>query len=233
MKYGYKIIATLLAFGVIAVAIFTPLVAVSIDSLVPGVLVLLGSYLLKSDTAADLLEEYEGAVPSAIGEKISIYNFINPSDNSIASLIKNLSGQEVSETATEVLQPIIPDAIVFAVVFCLIIVCALAVAITACVCENNRIVMYLSIVGCGLNFMLFKTFGDVAGPFLSGEITLSDIAGSDWIGLLGNITGLEVPSTMWFIAVLFVCIIIWTVLYNLTLPENEKIERKRMLGELD
>ena len=81
--------------------------------------------------------------------------------------------------------------------------------------------------------MLFKTFGDVAGPFLNGEITLSSLVGSDWMMLLGEITGLEVPSTMWFITVLFVCVIVWTILYNATLPAEEKIKRKRMLGEVD
>ncbi len=232
MKYVYKSVAAILALAVIAVAICTPIIAVSLESIVPAALVLIGSWM-KNDQAAELLEKYEGNVPSTIGEKISVLDLFAPTDNSIASVIRNFGASGESSDTLEVLEPVIPAAIVFIVVFALIIICAIAVAVTAFACKNNRVPIYLSIIGCGLNVMLFKTFGDLARPFIDGEITLSNLAGSDWMMLLGEITGLEVPSTMWFIAVLFVCVIIWTVLYNFTLPKEEKIERKRMLGELD
>lgn len=232
MKYVYKSVAAILALAVIAVAICTPLLAISLESLIPTALVLIGS-LTKNDEAAELMEKYEGNIPSTIGEKISILDLIAPTDNSIASLIKNFGSEEASSTVVEALEPVMPAIICFIVVFALIIICALATAVTAFACKNNRVPIYLSVIGCGLNVMLFKTFGDVARPFVDGEITLSNLAGSDWMFLLGEITGLEIPSTMWFIAVLFVCVIIWTVLYNFTLSKEEKIERKRMLGELD
>lgn len=232
MKYVYKSVAAILALAVIAVAICTPIIAISMESLVPAALVLIGSYL-KNDTATEILNEYEGAVPSSIGEKISVLDLIAPTENSIASVLKSFSSDEASDTALEALQPVIPSAICFAVVFVLIILIALATAVTAFACKNNRIPIYLSIIGCGLNVMLFKTFDDVARPFLDGSITLSNIVGSDWMMLLGEIKGLGVPSTMWFIAVLFVCVIVWTILYNATLPTEEKIKRKRILGEID
>ena len=232
MKYVYKTVAAILALAVIAVAICTPIIAVSMESLVPAALVLIGSYL-KNDKATELLEEYEGSIPSAIGERISVLDLIAPTENSIASIIKNFGSEEATTTVIDALEPVIPSIICFIVTFALIIICALVTAITAFACKNNRIPIYFSIIGCGLNVMLFKTFGDVAGPFLNGEITLSSLVGSDWMMLLGEITGLEVPSTMWFITVLFVCVIVWTILYNATLPAEEKIKRKRMLGEVD
>ncbi len=232
MKYVYKTVAALLAIGVIAVMIFTPIIAVSLESLIPSVLALVGAWL-KNDSAMELLEQYDGAIPSTIGEKIAVFDLISPGENTIASIIRNFGSEEASSTALEAIEPAVPSIIAFIVVFVLIILCAIAVAITAFACKNNRVPLYLSIIGCGLNVMLFKTFGDVAQPFVDGEITLSQLAGSDWAMLLGNITGLEVPSTMWAITALFVCVIVWTILYNMTLPENEKIERKRMLGELD
>ncbi len=232
MKYVYKTVAALLALAVIAVIICTPIVSITIESLIPGAVVTIGAYL-KSDKATEILEQTGGELPSAIGEDISILNIISPTDNSIASVIRNFSSEEASSTAMEALQPVIPAAIDFAVVLVLIIICAVAAAITAFACKNNRIPIYLSIAGCGLNFMLFKTFSDVGRPFSEGEITLSQLAGSEWMILVGDITDVSMPSTMWAIAALFVCVIVWTVLYNATLPSEEKIKRKHMLGELD
>ncbi len=232
MKYVYKSVAAILALAVIAVVICTPIIAVSLESLVPAALVLIGSYL-KNDKATEILNEYEGSVPSAIGERISILDLIAPTENSIASIIKNLGSGEASSTALEALQPVIPAAIGFAVILGLIVICAIATAVTAFACKNNRVPIYLSIIGCGLNVMLFKTSADVARPFVDGDITLSSLVGSDWMMLLGEITGVELPSTMWFVAVLFVCVIVWTLLYNATLPAEEKLARKRMLGEID
>ncbi len=232
MKYVYKSVAAILALAVIAVLICTPIIAVSMESLVPAALVLIGSYL-KNDKATDILNEYEGSVPSAIGERISILDLIAPTENSIASIIKSLGSEEASSTALEALEPVIPAAIGFIVILGLIVICAIATAVTAFACKNNRVPIYLSIIGCGLNVMMFKTFGDVARPFVDGDITLSNLVGSDWMMLLGEITGVEIPSTMWFIAALFVCVIVWTILYNATLPPEEKLARKRMLGELD
>ena len=232
MKYVYKTVAALLAIAVIAVMIFTPIIAISLESLIPSILTLVGAWL-KNETAMELLEQYEGAIPSTIGEDIALFDLISPGENSIASIIRNFGSEDASSTALEALEPAMPSIIAFIVVFVLIAICAIAVAVTAFVCKNNRVPIYLSIIGCGLNAMLFETFGDVAQPFVEGEITLSQLAGTDWATLLGSITGLEVPSSMWAISVLFICVIVWTVLYNITLPQEEKIARKRMLGELD
>ena len=232
MKYVYKTVAELLAIAVIAVMIFTPIIAVSLESLIPSILTLVGAWL-KNETAMELLEQYEGAIPSTIGEDIALFDLISPGENTIASIIRNFGSEDASSTALEALEPAMPSIIAFIAVFVLIAICAIAVAVTAFACKNNRVPIYLSIIGCGLNAMLFETFGDVAQPFVEGEITLSQLAGTDWATLLGSITGLEVPSSMWAISVLFICVIIWTVLYNITLPQEEKIARKRMLGELD
>lgn len=232
MKYVYKTVAALLAIAVIAVMIFTPIIAVSLESLIPSILTLVGAWL-KNDTAMELLEQYEGAIPSTIGEDIALFDLISPGENTIASIIRNFGSEDASSAALEALEPAMPSIIAFIVVFVLIAICAIAVAVTAFACKNNRVPIYLSIIGCGLNAMLFETFGDVAQPFVEGEITLSQLAGTDWATLLGSITGLEVPSSMWAISVLFICVIVWTVLYNITLPQEEKIARKRMLGELD
>lgn len=232
MKYVYKIVAAILALAVIAVIICTPIISVTLESLVPAALVLIGS-LTKNPQATEILEQYGGSMPSTIGEDISIMNIISPTENSIASIISSFGSEEASSTAMEALQPAIPDIIGFIVIVVLVAVVAIATAVTAIACKNNRVPVYLSIIGCGLNVMMFKTFGDVARPFVDGEITLSSLVGSEWMVLLGEITNVELPSTMWFITVVFVCVIVWTILYNATLPKEEKLRRKQMLGELE
>ncbi|MBR4287057.1 MAG: hypothetical protein IKT55_05065 [Clostridia bacterium] len=232
MKYVYKTVAALLALAVIAVIICTPMISITIESLIPGALVAVGAYL-DSDKAAEILEQTKGEIPTGFGEDISILNIISPTDNSIAAVIRSFGSEESSSTAMEALEPVFPAAIGFAVVLALIVICSIAAAVTAFACKNNRIPIYISIVGCGLNFMLFKTFEDVAKPFTDGTITLSSLVGSDWMMLVGDITEVSMPTTMWLIAAVFVCVIVWTLLYNATLPANEKLARKRMLGEID
>ncbi|MBQ8183763.1 MAG: hypothetical protein IJ025_07705 [Clostridia bacterium] len=232
MKYVYKIVAALCAIAIIVIAICTPILSISIESFLPAGLLTIGA-LLKNDSALELLEKYDGAMPSTVGEKISVLNLISPNANSIAETLSNLSSEESAEATMEALKPILPALIVFVVVFALILIFAIAIIITAFASKNNRNVIYLSVAGCGLTLMLFESFEGVAAPFLSEQITLADIAGSEWISLIGSISGLELTSTLWLIPLVFVCIIIWTVLYNATLPEKEKIERKKMLGEFD
>lgn len=230
MKYVYKTVAALCAVAIITIAICTPVLSISIESILPAGLLTIGA-LLKSETATEMLQEYDGALPSTVGEKIAIIDLFSPKANSIAETLSNLASEESSEATMEAIKPILPPLIVFLVVFVLILICAIAVIVTAFAAKNNRHVIYWSVAGCSLTLMLFECFEGVAAPFLNEQITLADLAGNDWISLLGSISGLELTSTLWLIPVVFVCIIIWTLLYNATLPEKEKTERKKMLGE--
>ena len=73
----------------------------------------------------------------------------------------------------------------------------------------------------------------IAAPFINGDVTLESLTGSGWAFLLGEITEISLSSSFWLVPVVFAGIILWTFLYNATLPENEKRERKLMLGEAD
>ncbi|MBO5290278.1 MAG: hypothetical protein J6B35_01685, partial [Clostridia bacterium] len=113
------------------------------------------------------------------------------------------------------------------------VVCAIVTAVFAFAAKNNRMVIYSSVCGIGLTFMFSKAFEAVAAPFLDQSISLSTIFDSMWASFLGEIEVMTLTNEFWFIAVVFLAVIIWTVLYNITLPENEKKERKLMLGEED
>lgn len=231
MKYVYKIVAAVAALAVIIAAICLPLVYISFESLVPSVLLTIGAYL-KNDAATELLESTNGELPTGIAENIAIKDILSPSTNSIAEILSNL-GSETSETITEALKTVITPAIVLGIVFVLILICAIVTAVIAIVAKDNRKVIYSAVTGIGLSLMLPEAFEAVAAPFLNGEITLATLSGSPLASLLGTVAKLEITSTFWFIPIIFACVIVWTILYNATLPEEEKRERKLMLGEAE
>lgn len=231
MKYVYKIVAAVAALAVIIAAICLPLVYISFESLVPSVLLTIGAYL-KNDAATELLESTNGELPTGIAENIAIKDILSPSTNSIAEILSDL-GSETSETITEALKTVITPAIVLGIVFALILICAIATAVIAIVAKDNRKVIYSAVTGIGLSLMLPEAFEAVAAPFLNGEITLATLSGSPLASLLGTVAKLEITSTFWFIPIIFACVIVWTILYNATLPEEEKRERKLMLGEAE
>ena len=230
MKYVYKIVAAVMALAVIAVAVFMPLVHFSFESLLPSVLVTIGAYL-KNDAATELLQNNNGELPTGITENIAIADLFNPETASVAEIIRSIGTG--SENVSKALEPLVAPAITLLVIFALILICALVTAILALVVKNNRKVIYSAVTGIGLSLMLPNAFKAIAAPFLDGEITLGTISGSVFADLLGNVSALELTSTIWFFPVIFAGIIVWTVLYNMTLPANEKAERKRMLGEDD
>lgn len=231
MKYVYKIVAAVATLAVIIAAICLPLVYISFESLVPSVLLTIGAYL-KNDAATELLESTNGELPTGIAENIAIKDILSPSTNSIAEILSDL-GSETSETITEALKTVITPAIVLGIVFALILICAIVTAVIAIVAKDNRKVIYSAVTGIGLSLMLPEAFEAVAAPFLNGEITLATLSGSPLASLLGTVAKLEITSTFWFIPIIFACVIVWTILYNATLPEEEKRERKLMLGEAE
>lgn len=229
MKYVYKTVAALISLAIIFVAFFLPLVHISLDSLIPSALVTIGA-LLKSDVATDLLQQNGGELPTVITEDFAIADFFYPDSDSVASLFGGIDFG-ASETVSEALKPLIAPAINLGVVFALLLICAIVTAVLAFVVKDNRKVIYSSVTGIGLSLMLSKSFDAVAAPFLDGQITLSSLTDSTWASLLGSVKDFDLLSTFWLIPAIFACVILWTVLYNITLSEDEKKKRKIMLGE--
>ena len=231
MKYVYKIVAAVVALAVIVAAIFLPLVYISFESFIPSVLLTIGSYL-KNDTATEIIQNSNGELPTGVAENIAVKDFLLPGSGSVAEIIANIDIGD-SDTATKALEPVISPAITLLVIFALILICAIVTAVIAIVVKDNRKVIYSAITGIGLSLMLPEAFEAVAAPFLNGDITLATLSGSPLASLLGSVAKVELSSTFWFIPIIFACVIVWTILYNITLPEEEKRERKLMLGEAE
>ena len=233
MKYVYKIVAALLAVAVIAMFIFTPLVAIRMESLAISILSLIGQYK-GNDIITDLTNE-KGELPSHIGESFSVYDIAYGDVNSIAGAISDLAKAygDGDSNILERIEVIIAPTLAFIVLGILAIICAIVTIVLAFAAKNNRKVIYSSLAGFGFSFMMPATFKAVAQPFLDGDIDLGTLMDNFLGSLLGQVVNFEITSMFWFIPITFVAIAVWTALYNYTLPESEKRARKLMLGEAD
>lgn len=231
MKIAYKAVAAICAFAVILVSVFVPLVSVRMDSVATSLLLTIGQ-ALGNEKAEEIIKNNNGELVATIGEEIAIIDLISPKSDSIASVIRNLDTSKNS-SAKEQLKTLLGAALSFAVTFVLTLICAIVTIFIAIFAKDNRKVIYCALSGVGLSYMLIPSFKAISAPFLDGTITLAKLTDSILVSLLGEIKNLELGTAVYAMLALFVAIIIWTVLYNYTLPEDEKVQRKIMLGEAD
>lgn len=223
MKYVYKIVAALGALSVIPMLGFLKIFYYKASSVAVQILAFIANMKGNADMK-EILAENGGNLPQNIADTMSVYDLV-----SLLDFSQGFSG----EGAGDKFDLIVVPGIVLGIVAVLIVICAIVTAILAFAAKNNRMVIYSSVCGIGLTFMFSKAFEAVAAPFLDQSISLSTILDSMWASFLGEIEVMSLTNEFWFIAVAFAAVIVWTVLYNITLPENEKKERKLMLGEED
>lgn len=233
MKYAYKVITALLAVAIIAMFIFTPLVSIRVESIAISILSLIGQYK-GNDTISELADQ-NGELPSHISESFSVYDIAYGDVNSIAGAISDIAKEfgDGDSKVMEHLEVVIAPALAFIVLGILAIICAVIIIVLAFAAKNNRKVIYTALAGFGFSYMMPTTFKAVAQPFLDGDINIGTLMDSFLGSLLGEVVGFQVASSFWLIPIVFMIIVVWTALYNYTLPESEKRERKLMLGEAD
>ncbi len=223
MKYVYKIVAALGALSVIPMLGFLKIFYYKASSIAVQILAFIANMRGNADIEK-ILAENGGNLPENIADTMSVYDLV-----SLLDFSQGFSSDAVGDKFDLVIVP----GIVLGVIAVMLVICAIVTAIFAFAAKNNRMVIYSSVCGIGLTFMFSKAFEAVAAPFLDQSISLSTIFDSMWASFLGEIEVMTLTNEFWFIAVAFLAVIIWTVLYNITLPENEKKERKLMLGEED
>ncbi|MBP3559263.1 MAG: hypothetical protein J6K49_01175 [Clostridia bacterium] len=223
MKYVYKIVAALGALSVIPMLGFLKIIYYKASSVAVQILAFIANMRGNADIEK-ILAENGGNLPENIADTMSVYDLV-----SLLDFSQGFSSDAVGDKFDLVIVP----GIVLGVIAVMLVICAIVTAIFAFAAKNNRMVIYSSVCGIGLTFMFSKAFEAVAAPFLDQSISLSTIFDSMWASFLGEIEVMTLTNEFWFIAVAFLAVIIWTVLYNITLPENEKKERKLMLGEED
>lgn len=223
MKYVYKIVAAIGSLAIIPVLLFTKIFYFKMSSIAVQLLAYIAQ-ATGSSNMEEILTQNGGKAPTGIADTLSYYDFYG--------MFAGFSGSG-DRTIAETLGGVFTPVVLFAVVSLMVIICAIVTAILAIVVKNNRKVIYSSIVGIGLSVMLSCIFEDIATPVIEGTVSLSTLLDSVWAGLLGNFDKLALSTNFWFIPAIFGAVILWTVLYNYTLPEKEKRERKLMLGEAD
>lgn len=230
MKLTYKIVSAILAIAVILVLVFSPLVLVRIQSTAAQMLVYIAQ--ATGNSAAKDMVDSEGNISEHIGLEISIAGLLGDDAQGTADLLEQLSAGDTAKTL-KILEPVIAPFFTFVVALVCVALCAFAAAILAFAAKDNRKVIYPCVAGIGFSLMVPTCFKVVAMPFLSEKITLSQLGGSGWIALLGKIDAMQLSSTFWFVVAIFAIIILWTVLYNYTLPADEKKKRLEMIGEAE
>lgn len=223
MKYVYKIVAALGALSVIPMLGFLKIIYYKASSVAVQILAFIANLRGNADME-EILAQNGGNLPENIADTMSVYDLV-----SLLDFSQGFSSDAVGDKFDLLIVP----GIVLGVIAVMLVVCAIVTAVFAFAAKNNRMVIYSSVCGIGLTFMFSKAFEAVAAPFLDQSISLSTIFDSMWASFLGEIEVMTLTNEFWFIAVVFLAVIIWTVLYNITLPENEKKERKLMLGEED
>lgn len=224
MKYVYKIVAALGALSILPMIVFLENIYFKLTSGALSAIFYIGQ-LLGNETLAQTIKDNNGVIPEGMADTVSLYELYD--------LISDFNGSDNSGDLIEKIDVLISPLITAGVVLVLIAICAILTAIFAFVVKDNRKVIYSSIAGIGLSFMFSECFEGIAAPILDGKISLATLMENIFGGLIGRVDELTITTNFWFIPAVFGAIILWTVLYNYTLPENEKKERKLMLGEAD
>ena len=224
MKYLYKIVAALGALATIPTMLFSDILYYKVSSFAVQVLAFIGQ-IKGYDTVKEILSQNGGKLPESIADTTSVYDLYSL----FTSAEGLVEGNSTSGNADILLIP----AIVFAVIMASIAICAIITAVIALVVKDNRKVIYTCITGMGFSLMLNSAFDAIAEPILEETVSIASLTGAWWGGLIGKAEALSLTTNFWFVPAIFGAVILWTVLYNYTLPQNEKRERKLMLGEAD
>lgn len=224
MKYVYKIVAALGALSILPMIVFLEDIYFKITSTALSAIFYIGQ-LLGKESITQFIEDNNGVVPEAIGDNISLYD--------LYSLFSGFTSSGDNSETFEKFEVLISPLITSGIALVLIAICAVVTAILAFVMKDNRKVIYSSIAGIGLSLVFKECFEGVAAPILEGTVSISTLMESLWGSLIGTFDELCLNTSFWFIPAVFGFIILWTVLYNYTLPAKEKKERKLMLGEGD
>lgn len=223
MKYVYKIVSALCALAVFPFMIFLPMIYYFISSTALEGIFMMGQ-ALGYDTFTEAMTKYGlESVPKGIASDMSVYYILN--------LVNRFSDSSlISDEINETLGTIVPSFIATIIAVAFTIITAIVIIILVFACKDNRKVIATSFAGIGFSLMIPMLFDNAVSPLINGEITLSQLAGNEWISLLADVDVITLNSTFYFIPITFGFIALWTILYNATLPEKEKEERKKLIG---
>ena len=221
MKYIYKAVAAIGSLIVIPALAFLSTIYYKFSSPTMALLtqILAGKGL---ESAQKVLAENGGTAPQFIEDSTSFYN--------IGDLLYMFKDSAGSNPAFDTLKP---AAITLVIIAILIAVIAIVTAVLAFVAKDNRKVYYSSLAGIGASVMFKFAFESLTAPLVDGTISVSDIIQSSIGAFIAKAEVIELSTAFYAIPALFLCVMVWTFIYNYTLPDKEKAERKKFIDEVD
>ena len=229
MKYMYRIVILALVVVSMAVLITTPVVQLSGKSTLAQVAGLVGQ-LTGSEEINEKIEANDGEIPDRLKEEISIYNILVPSSNEVVNTIMAFIENSDMTAENEALDKLIGPAVALIISLAAVFVFAVATCVMSFM-KNNRKVIYSAVWAIVSCFSVNYSFETIAGLFLSEDITIGSILQSEWGNAIMEIDKFELSNAFQIVPCIFAAMIVFTFLYNYTLPEKEKKVRKEMLGE--
>ncbi|MBE6751044.1 MAG: hypothetical protein E7556_00795 [Ruminococcaceae bacterium] len=222
MKYVYKIVSALCALAVLPLVVFSPMIYYYFSSTALQSLFTVGQ-LLGNETLSNAMDKFGlETVPTGMANNVSIYDLFD-----LFMRFKNIgNSSEIAETVAQM----IPSLIATFIAIALTLITAIVIVVLAFACKDNRKVIAASFAGIGFSLMVKMLFENAVSPLVNGEITITDFIDSAWASLIAEVEIITLNSTFYFIPITFGFIALWTILYNATLPEKEKEERKKMIG---
>ena len=211
MKFVYKIISVLCALAVLPALVFAPYIYYYISSTALQGIFTIGQ-LAGNETIINAMEEYG----------LSIYG--------LTDLMSLVSDDASSSELLQKIDMVIPSFFAMCFAFVLIVICAVLTAVFAIACKDNRKVIASSFAGIACSLLFVMLFDNTVEPFVSGTIRITDIIDSLLAPFIAQIEELSIAPMFYLVPALFGFIALWTVLYNATLPEKEKVERMKMIG---
>ncbi len=228
MKYVYKIVTVILAVVTVVVLITAPIANVAVKSMIAQIAGFIGQ-ASGNQEITEVIQNNNGEMPEYITEDIAIIDFISPDEDSIVGIAMKFMDDEADEKSSTIKMLTAP-AFTLILSAIAILVCVISVIVCAFK-KNNRTVIYSSIMGIASCFMVKYSFETIEYLFVSQKVRFEGLLQSSWAGLIGDFEEVALSPSFWAVAGVFVAIIVFTILYNYTLPEKEKAQRKEILGE--
>ena len=222
MKYVYKIVSALCALAVLPLMVFSPMIYYYFSSTALQGIFTLGQ-LLGSETFTNAMEEFGlDTAPTGIANNVAVYDLIE--------LVRRFGGLADSTDVSDAVATVIPSFIALGIAVAFVVITVIAIVVFAFACKDNRKVIAASFAGIGFSLLVSMLFENTVSPFVNGEITITDLINNEWASLIAEVEVITLNSMFYFIPAIFGFIALWTILYNATLPEKEKEERKKMIG---
>lgn len=222
MKLVYKIVSALCAVAVLPAMVFSPIIYYYVSSVaLQGIFTL--AELMNSGTIQKYLDEYNmESVPTGISDTLSLYD--------LADVVSRFGGNGDSSKILDAIDIMIPSLIATGIAWVFVVICAIITVVFAFACKDNRKVIASSLAGLGFSLMVPMLIENTVSPLVSGAINMNSFIDTFWASLIAEVEEISVAPMYYLIPALFGFIVLWTVLYNATLPDKEKAERKKMIG---